>query len=48
MVANGKDVYTFVNKGRAIGEEEIDHIVTSGGHVNHLFQITEERQFKEF
>ena len=39
MVSQTRDGYTFVNEGRVGGEEEIDHIIASGGHANHLFQI---------
>ena len=39
MVSHARDVYTFVNEVRVGGEEEIDYIITSGGHAHHLFHI---------
>ena len=43
MVSHARDGCTFVNEGRVGGEEEIDYVIASGGHIHHLFHITVER-----
>ena len=42
MLSHASDRYTFVNKGRVGGEEDINYIIASGGHAHHLFQIAVE------
>ena len=48
MVSHASDGYIFVNEERVGCEEEIDHIIASGGHVHHLIRVVVERYLREF
>ena len=39
MVSHARDGYTLVNEERVGGVEDINYIISSGGHGNHLFKV---------
>ena len=43
MTFYARNGYIFVNNGMVGGEEEINYIITSRGHVHHLSQIAVNR-----